>query len=427
MSNLSDIYSRFLTCDSVSVDSRSIPSNSIFFALKGENFNGNEFAREALSKGAQYAIVDEKEHALDERFLLVENVLQTLQDLASLHRKNNRVKIIAITGSNGKTTTKELIHKVLQTKYNTLATEKNYNNHIGVPLTLLQLDENTDFAVVEMGANHVGEIRQLCEMADPDFGIITNIGKAHLEGFGSYEGVIRAKSELYDHICHKKGKVFFNQDNPLLFDLLKERECQTFSYGTDKDADIQASLFESFPFLKTKVFDYLIESNLPGVYNFENILASIAVGSYFDVDMANISNAIKEYIPENNRSQIIQTKTNEIILDAYNANPTSMKLALESFHEMSRDKKALILGDMFELGKYSNTEHQKIVELLQQKSFENVFLVGTEFCNTKQNEFTTFRDIQELIQHVQKAPLTHYSILIKGSRGMTLEKITDYL
>jgi UDP-N-acetylmuramoyl-tripeptide--D-alanyl-D-alanine ligase len=428
MKNTEKIYNRFLECKAVSIDSREILKDALFFSLKGENFNGNQYAREALEKGCKYAIVDEEKYVEDDRFILVDNVLSTLQELANYHRLKLNPTVIGITGSNGKTTTKELIHQVIQEKYNTLATKKNYNNHIGVPLTLLELKSHHEFAIIEMGANHTGEIKNLCQIADPDYGLITNIGKAHLEGFGSYEKVIQAKSELYDHICNGKGTIFLNKDNSLLEKLTKERKCLTHTYGSDKSAECKGELLKTVPFLKIKTDELTIKTQITGKYNFENILASVAIGKFFQVSNESISRAIGNYIPENNRSQIVKTNKNEIILDAYNANPTSMSIALENFHEMDRDKKTLILGDMFELGKYSHDEHQTIINKIKTLGFKRVYLVGGEFQKvTHGDNHYTFKNAEELISHIKKHPIVDSSILIKGSRGMALEKVVEYL
>jgi UDP-N-acetylmuramoyl-tripeptide--D-alanyl-D-alanine ligase len=427
MQNIENIYKRFLECNSVSVDSRAITKDSLFFSLKGENFNGNHYAKEAIEKGCKYAIVDEEKYVENDRFILVDNALLTLQKLANLHRLKMNPVLIGITGSNGKTTTKELIHKVIQEKYTALATKKNYNNHIGVPLTLLELTKNHEFAIIEMGANHTEEIKNLCQIADPDYGLITNIGKAHLEGFGSYEKVIQAKSELYDHICNKKGTIFFNKDNLLLDKLTKERKCITHSYGSDNFAECRGELIKYVPYLEIKTDNINITTQITGKYNFENILASVCIGRYFQVPLENISKAIIDYIPENNRSQILQTENNELILDAYNANPTSMNAALENFYEMNRKRKAIILGDMFELGKYSQEEHKAIIKRIKELGFTKVYLVGEEFQKVKQDEYPTFKQTANLITHIKKNPITQCSVLIKGSRGMALEKLRSYL
>ncbi|MGM0497917.1 MAG: UDP-N-acetylmuramoyl-tripeptide--D-alanyl-D-alanine ligase [Bacteroidota bacterium] len=421
------IYNRFLECDSISIDSRDIINNSLFFSLKGENFNGNKYAEEALSKGCKYAVVDEEEYAVDERYILVDDTLLALQKLGKMHRLQMEATVVGITGTNGKTTTKELVNRVLSEKYVVLATPKNYNNHIGVPLTLLQLNKKHEFAIIEMGANHLHEIKTLCQIAAPDYGVITNIGKAHLEGFGSYEKVIQAKSELYDYICGNNGTIFFNKDNQLLEKLVQQKGCSSFSYGISVSADCRGEIISSVPFLEIRKDNELIKSNMTGKYNFENILAGICIGYFFQVPSKDIFKAIQNYVPENNRSQILKTDKNEIFLDAYNANPTSMHLALENFFEIKRDKKVIILGDMFELGKYSEQEHMDVIKIIHEFGFENVYLVGKEFLNTKAKKYLTFQHTQDLIDYIKEHPITDSSILIKGSRGMALEKLTEYL
>jgi len=425
--DIRNIYKRFLECDSISTDSRYSKDNSLFFSLKGENFNGNKYAKESLNKGCKYAIVDEAEYAADKRFILVDDTLKTLQELAKMHRLQMNATVIGITGTNGKTTTKEIVSRVLSEKYTTLGTPKNYNNHIGVPLTLLNLNKNHEFAVIEMGANHINEIKNLCQIAAPDYGLITNIGKAHLEGFGSFEKVIQAKSELYDYICASNGTVFINKDNELLETLVQQRNCSTYSYGSSIYADCRGKIINSVPFLEIKQDNTLIKSQMTGKYNFENILAGICIGTFFHVPSKNIYKAIQNYVPENNRSQILKTDKNEVFLDAYNANPTSMQLALENFHEIKRKKKVIILGDMFELGEFSLQEHNNIIRKIHEFGFRNVYLVGEEFLKTKPEKCLTFKNTEDLADHIKENPITDSSVLIKGSRGMALEKLVEYL
>src|SRR6056297_2991524 len=396
--DLQSIYQRYLECTEAVTDSREVEKDSMFFALRGEHFNGNRFASDALQKGARYAVVDDPDFAQNEACILVEDTLDTMQKLANLHRKKMPVGVLAITGSNGKTTTKELIYSILANEHPTLATQKNYNNHIGVPLTLLQLTQNHSYAVVEMGANHPGEIRLLCEIADPDFGIITNIGKAHLEGFGSFEGVVQAKSELYDHICSRKGIIFYNSDNKLLHNLLKNRSCQTYDYGTSQQAYCSGSITQSTPFLEIQSQDVKLQTHLIGDYNFENLMAALCVAKYAGINRESVHRAVYDYVPINNRSQVIQTSTNEIILDAYNANPTSMKAALENFARIERKNKTLILGDMFELGTYSPQEHRLIIETIKSMGFHNVFLIGDHFFGQAGDTIEAFRHTDEFIK-----------------------------
>ncbi|HEY9113705.1 MAG TPA: UDP-N-acetylmuramoyl-tripeptide--D-alanyl-D-alanine ligase, partial [Bacteroidales bacterium] len=380
---IEELYAHFRKYPVISTDTRKDVKDTIFFALSGGSFNGNQFAKTALKKGAALAVVEDPHfYKKGGKYFLVDNALETLQQLAVYHRSFYKNPLVAITGSNGKTTTKELIAAVLGTTYRTTATQGNYNNHIGVPITLLQLTNKTEIAVIEMGANHQGEIANLCEFAKPGFGMITNIGKAHLEGFGSYEGVIKAKNELYDYLRKSKGQVIVNADDPLLMQLSEEIDRQT--YGCEK-ADIQGEITSFKPFLHIKWKKdktvYEIETALYGSYNFYNIMAAISVGCFFKISPAKINQAIANYIPTNNRSQQFVTKKNKIILDAYNANPVSMAGAINSFKAFEPENPWLILGDMFELGDSSIEEHKKIIELLVEKEFENVLLVGKVFSS----------------------------------------------
>ena len=365
---IAHIYRLFKQYPIVVTDTRKIVSDSLFFALKGDNFNGNKFALSAIEKGCRFAIVDEKEFAIDDRFILVDDVLTCLQDLAREHRRELNIPILAITGTNGKTTTKELVHEVLKRKFNAVATVGNFNNHIGVPLTLLSMNQDTEFGIVEMGANHPEEIKFLCEIAEPNFGLITNVGKAHLEGFGSFAGVIKTKKELYDYLHQEKGKVFVNTDNPLLKSMLHEQEVIT--YGNNEEACSKAKFLQAEPYLvlelrSSKIGKLYIKTKLIGAYNFENALAAVTLGRFFGIEEIDIKNALEEYLPSNNRSQLKQTENNVLFLDAYNANPTSMKVAVENFANMSRKNKVLILGDMLELGEDAEKEHASLLELIQ--------------------------------------------------------------
>lgn len=430
MTVLEKIYKHYLEAGKISTDSRKIEKGCLFFALKGANFNGNQYATQAIEKGAAYAVVDQEEFATSDRTILVKDVLQCLQELASHHRQQLGIPMLAITGSNGKTTTKELIAAILSNKYKLVFTQGNLNNHIGVPLTLLSMDETTEFAVVEMGANHPGEIATLCQIADPDFGIITNIGKAHLEGFGSFEGVVRTKGELYEYIGKKNGTIFYNSDNPILEKIGKELP-KRISYGK-AGADLNGEPVQSPPFIHVKVnFPkgvLYLNSKLTGDYNFENILAAACIGNYFGVDPLQIQKSIKQYTPDNNRSQLIQKDGLRIVMDAYNANPTSMKVSIESFAVDSTENTFLILGDMLELGKYSAQEHRSVLELLKEKGFKNVFLVGGEFTKVSEGfDFHNFKDVNELGKFLQKRKIKNGNILVKGSRGIQLEKVLDFL
>ena len=429
-SMIESLYKRFLRYPVVTTDSRNIPVNSIFFALKGENFNGNKFALEALTKGATFAIVDEIIPGSDDRVIQVDNVLKTLQNLANFHRKQLGLKVIGITGTNGKTTTKELIQCVLKKKYNSFATFGNLNNHIGVPLTLLSLTKEHDFAVVEMGANHIGEIAELCSIILPDFGIITNIGKAHLEGFGSFEGVIKAKTELYNYIRSSRGKIFVNSDNKLLIKYAQEIEAIT--YGVNEPVECFGEMIKDFPFVELKCImkgsSIKIKSQLTGKYNFENILAAVCIGHFFNVAFSDIQEAIESYKPTNNRSQIIYTENNTIILDAYNANPSSMQAAIENFASGDFKNKVLIFGDMAELGVESQSEHLIILELIKSKALSNAILIGPEFVRANQSfGFSTADDMDQLKEILKKNHFQNGTILIKGSRRMQLEQITPLL
>ncbi|WP_439129782.1 UDP-N-acetylmuramoyl-tripeptide--D-alanyl-D-alanine ligase [Polaribacter sp.] len=416
--NIKEIYKLYTAHFLVDTDTRNIRKNSIFFALKGENFNGNKFAEEALKKGAGYAVIDEEKYFIDNRTILVEDVLKTLQSLAKYHRNQLKIPIIGLTGSNGKTTTKELINCVLSKKYKTTATKGNLNNHIGVPLTLLSISSDTEIGIIEMGANHQKEIAFLSAICAPDFGYITNFGKAHLEGFGGVEGVIKGKSELYDFLIEHNKTAFINPDDPI--QLEKTKNCKTINFLNE------ISLKQANPIVKVALNDLIINTNLIGKYNYTNIAAAITIGKYFKVNNHQIKEALEAYIPTNNRSQIIEKKSNKIILDAYNANPSSMQAALEHFSNISEKNKIVILGDMFELGKDSKKEHQEIVNLCDNKGFVNIFYVGENFyiSDTKNHQFKNYEDLQN---YLQKKPLENQIILIKGSRGMKLERILDFI
>jgi len=424
------IYQLFSTHTVISTDSRKVEPNSLFFALKGENFNGNQFAEMAIEKGAAFAIIDEVAYQKQNKTILVPNVLQALKDLANYHRKKLGIPILGITGTNGKTTTKELVSAVLSQKMNVSFTQGNLNNHIGVPLTLLKMNNKTEFGVVEMGANHPGEIAELCKIAEPDYGIITNIGKAHLEGFGSFEGVIKTKSELYQFIKQKNGTIFYNIENPILSELGADIE-KKISYGT-KNADFTGELLTSPPYVHIKAnlkkgMLYL-NSNLTGDYNFENIMAAACIGNYFGVDPLKIHEALKNYQPQNNRSQLIQRGNLKIIMDAYNANPTSMQASIKSFMSTNYGNIFLILGDMLELGEYAITEHTAILELLKNFPHCTVYTVGKSFSAVASNyNCTSFANIGELCTFIEQSPINKGNLLIKGSRGIQLEKVLDCL
>ena len=425
--NIKSLHKLFLESNSVCTDTRKLQDNDIFFALKGENFNGNKFAKLAIEDGAKYAIIDEKEFEGDNT-IIVKDVLETLQELATYHRTQLNISIIALTGSNGKTTTKELINAVLSQKFTTTATVGNLNNHIGVPLTLLSMTTETEIGIVEMGANHPKEIEFLCKIALPDYGYITNFGKAHLEGFGSVKGVIKAKSELYDFLKKADKTIFVNEDDPIQIE--KTQNCNTFSFSEAKQSsDINIKLIEANPFVKLRFNDIETESNLIGLYNFKNISAAIAIGNYFEVSDDDISKAIENYSPTNNRSQIINKNSNKIILDAYNANPTSMQAAIDSFDKLKDNHKIAFLGDMFELGKESALEHQNIVDLLKDTELDKIYVVGSNFGETKTdcNKIVILNSFDDLKALLLNETIKNSSLLIKGSRGMAMERILNII
>lgn len=425
--DIKTIHQYFLESSGVSTDSRNVPVKSIFFALKGDNFNGNMFAQEALDKGAFKVVIDEKKFHKDTgETILVENVLVTLQQLAYFHRNYLGLHIISLTGSNGKTTSKELINAVLSQKFKTVATKGNLNNHIGVPLTLLSMDSETEIGIVEMGANHLGEIKMLSEIAKPDFGYITNFGKAHLEGFGSLEGVIQGKTELYQFLKDHNKKIFVNANDSK--QLENSKGIYRITFG-DSNADYVIKLLVGSNHLLVEYNGTEIQSNLVGVYNFANVSAAIAIGAYLNVSVNDIKQGIENYVPSNNRSQLMQRGSNTILLDAYNANPTSMMAALENFKQTKGDNKVIFLGDMFELGTDSEAEHQSIVNFLTENNFGKVFLTGSNFYKAKNSashikQFKTFDDLKEVIKTQE---LENATVLIKASRGMALERILDLL
>lgn len=422
------LYAHFLECTAVCTDTRKIQKDCIFFALKGDNYNGNKFAYHAIESGAKYCVIDEAEDTMDERYIMVDHVLETLQQLATYHRKTLNVPIIALTGSNGKTTTKELINAVLSKTNTTTATQGNLNNHIGVPLTLLQMNEYTDIGIVEMGANHPNEIALLCQIAQPDYGLITNFGKAHLEGFGSLEGVIKAKSELYDYLKAHNKVIFVNENDPIQGQQTSGYE-QVYKFGLPTSSDTCLELIKSQPCVTLTYNNTTVNSQLAGTYNFNNIAVAIAVGSYFKVNREAIINAIESYTPTNNRSQILKQGNNTIIMDAYNANPTSMLAALENFKQLQQGKKHIFLGDMFELGQTAASEHQFIVDYLEKHDLGQVYLIGENFYKTTVNlqKIQKFQTFEALKSYLNTTRVEHSFLLIKGSRGMALERILDVL
>ena len=421
------LYRHFLESSGICTDTRHISKNCLFFALRGENFNGNLFAQEALDNGARVVVVDEeKYHKSTGETFLVNNTLLALQELAQFHRKHIKATIIALTGSNGKTTTKELINAVLSQQFKTIATKGNLNNHIGVPLTLLSITSETEIGIVEMGANHLGEIEMLSNIAQPDYGYITNFGKAHLEGFGSLEGVVKGKTELYTFLKENNKNIFINANDQRQLD--NSKEIQRITFGTSGN-DFNIHLLDSHNRLLLEFDGTKIQSNLVGAYNFVNIAAAVAIGAYFKVSTDKIKNGIESYIPLNNRSQLLTKGTNTILMDAYNANPSSMMAALENFKQAEGKNKILYLGDMFELGADAATEHQNIVDFLSENAFGKVFLAGENFFKTgiTDSHIKQFRTFDDLREEIQNQPPTNATILIKASRGMAMERILEIL
>ncbi len=422
------LHQKFLECKTICIDTRKIELNAMFFAIKGENFDANTFAKVALDKGAKFVIIDNKEYYIDERTILVHDSLETLQELAKFHRIYLNTPIIALTGSNGKTTTKELINVVLSKKFNTKATIGNLNNHIGVPLTLLSFTKDTEIGIVEMGANHQKEIAFLCEIAKPNFGYITNFGKAHLEGFGGVEGVIKGKSEMYDYLRLNKKIAFVNQDDPI--QVAKSNTIESFSFGVNKEnCDLSIKSVTANPFVEITFNQMTITSHLIGLYNANNINLAITIGKYFKIPDIDIKSAIESYIPENNRSQLLEKGTNKIILDAYNANPSSMKVALENFVQLKDSHKTVILGDMFELGTESLAEHQAIITQLETEINTRCIFIGTDFYTNKiqKNNFNFFENFTDVVHYLQSNKIENNLILIKGSRGMALERALEFI
>ena len=422
------IHDLFLKSPKISIDTRKIEPNSFFVAIKGERFDANTFAQEALNKGASYVIIDNKDYYIDERTIVVKDSLTALQQLATFHRQYLKLPIIALTGSNGKTTTKELINVVLSKKFRTKATVGNLNNHIGVPLTLLSFSKETEIGIVEMGANHQKEIEFLCEIAQPDYGFITNFGKAHLEGFGGVAGVIKGKSEMYAYLKPNQKMAFVNGDDAIQNDKTADFKRYTFSRNATQ-TDVHIDDVTANPFVKIKALGVEINSHLIGLYNANNISAAITIGHYFGVSPIDIKQAIEGYVPENNRSQLMTKGSNEIILDAYNANPSSMKVALENFIQLQNKNKVAIIGDMYELGEESLSEHKAIVAFLNQNSNFECHFIGKDFftnaaVNTHLHFYKTFEDFAT---YLSSHTFHNATLLIKGSRGMALERVLDHL
>ena len=426
---IDDIYSLFSRSSGISTDTRTIKSKNLFFCLKGKNFNGNLFIDQAISLGASFVIYDEEKlNHKSKRAFKVKNALETLQALAKHHRSKFNIPVIGLTGSNGKTTSKELINSVLSQKFNVTYTANNFNNHIGVPLTILKINTKTDIAIIEMGANQLGEIDLLCNIADPTIGYITNFGKAHLEGFGGLKGVIKGKSELYEYIRKSKGVILVNNDDRIQRE--KSKGINTFSFGKSKKSNcLIYNTTSNKGLCEARLNDKKILTNLHGEYNFENINASIAVGIHFGLSFEQIENGIKYYVPKNNRSEMLKTKSNLLFIDSYNANPTSMKVSIQSFMKFREVEKILILGDMHEIGKTSLNEHERILNSVKNIKDLKIFLVGKIFNQLKFNSdrIHFFKEIDELIEYFKKNLVTGHTIFLKGSRKINLEKVIPIL
>jgi len=428
------LYQHYLDHPVISTDTRKIIPGSMFFALKGENFNANTFAQQAVESGAAYAVIDEREYQLDERYLMVDDVLTALQDLARVHRRHLSIPVIGLTGSNGKTTTKELINAVLSQKFNTLATQGNLNNHIGVPLTVLSITAAHQMAVIEMGANHQKEIELLCSIAQPNYGLITNVGKAHLEGFGGVEGVKKGKGELYDYLEQANGVAFINHNDKVLMEMQAARQLKNIVFYGDGQSLISGKLLANAPYLSVSWKNnntgqtHRINSQLTGEYNLNNMLTAICIGSYFNLSADEINAGIEGYQPKNNRSQLVQTATNTLVCDYYNANPSSMAVAIDNLGRLEAKHKVLILGDMFELGDDAPAEHRSVIQkALQAKADKRIF-VGDIFYQQKADIKADFyRTAEEAIEALKAGPIKNSTILIKGSRGMALERLVSLL
>ena len=447
--DIKELYRLYQAHPVITTDSRDCPEGSIFLALKGASFNGNQFAQAALNKGCAYAIIDEKEYQTDERIILVEDALQTFKELAREHRRQFDIPIIGITGTNGKTTTKELIRAVLAEQYNVMATEGNYNNDVGVPKTLMRLTDDYDIAVVEMGASHPGDIKTLVETSEPTYGLITNVGRAHLQGFGSFEGVCKTKGELYDFLISHDAPLFVNRDNEYLMQMISQRSTANsqqpdiYYYGQSDNPDIliRGEVISCAPFLKFRwreqdadagyTSEWLtVQTHLIGAYNLDNMLAAITIGYVNNIPFDKINHALENYKPTNNRSQMTETQTNHLIVDAYNANPTSMKAAIDNFRLMEVSPKMAILGKMGELGDIWEEEHQKVVTMLEEAKFDEVWLVGDEYFSTQHTSLPNlrlFHDVEEVKAAIAQEQPQHRYILIKGSNSVKLFQLPELL
>lgn len=426
--DINDIHTLFLKCNSVSIDTRKIEENTLFIAIKGERFDANTFAADALEKGASYVIIDNPEYYIDGRTIVMNNSLATLQELAKFHRNYLKLPIIALTGSNGKTTTKELINVVLSKKYNTKATVGNLNNHIGVPLTLLSFTSETEIGIVEMGANHQKEIEFLCQIAEPDYGYITNFGKAHLEGFGGVEGVIKGKSEMYSYLYQNQKLAFVSLDDPI--QVQRTNELKTFTFGiNNNNSEVNITNVKADPFVEVNFSNTQVVSHLIGLYNANNINAAIAIGKYFEVSDTAIKEALESYIPENNRSQLLHLNSNEIILDAYNANPSSMSVAIANFIQLEKSNKIVVIGDMFELGEDSIQEHKTVIGLLLKEKKIRCYFIGNAFFANRmeKDNFHFYITFENFTEDFKKQVNKNAIILIKGSRAMALERTLDFI
>jgi UDP-N-acetylmuramoyl-tripeptide--D-alanyl-D-alanine ligase len=432
---IAELYQVYLIHPQINTDTRKITEGCLFFALRGENFDANAFAEIAIEKGAAFAVIDNPKYKKSDQYILVDDTLTALQELAKYHREQLTIPVIGLTGSNGKTTTKELIYSVLSQKFKTLATIGNLNNHIGVPLTLLAINSSHQIAIIEMGANHQKEIEMLCEICQPNYGLITNIGKAHLEGFGGIDGIKKGKGELYDFLEKIKGTVFINKDSDSLMQMAK---CRGFTkevyYGKNSENDVSGELISNQPYLEVKwkqnsIENHQVLSQLTGIYNFENILAAIAIGLNFGLSPDEINDGIKNYHPQNNRSQITKTEKNTVVCDFYNANPSSMLVAIENIHQLKADKKVLILGDMYELGDETELEHLNMITKALSYPFDEVIFIGEYFNNQKQ-EFKNglfFNSTNQAIDYLKEKNLSNALVLVKGSRGMKLESLMEFL
>ena len=430
--NIEQLYQTYLQSHRVTTDSRQITPGCLFFAFRGATFDGNAFAPQALEQGAALCVISDPQYKVDDRCVVVDDVLATLQQLAAHHRRQLTIPVIGITGTNGKTTTKELVHAVLARRYRTHATTGNFNNHLGVPLTLLSIPADTQIAIVEMGANHPGEIEALCRIADPDFGLITNVGRAHLEGFGSFEGVVHTKTELYRHLAAKHGSAFVNADNDILIQQADLCHLSAHTYGSVEKAQVRGHLVGSDPYMKFYVEEgdnvYTIQSQLLGNYNFDNAMAAVAVGRHFRVDLWDIKEAVEQYAPSNRRSQYKETGRNTLFLDCYNANPSSMKVALDNLQSLPKEHKVAMLGGMRELGDASQAEHETIVNRLLSCPDIEAVLVGPEFAFAADNaSLQWFPDADAAVAYFAAHPLSGATILLKGSNGEQMWKLEPVL